>query len=414
MRCSLLLMSSISVSIPACAFPTVKDAFKKARISFSDVNPNAILIWFDSLKEGDKVFNHVKPWQVANRIPNINVICRKAPFTRIIQRIQPFFPDLFTFMPKSYILPFKNETFVRATQKNQCRYIIKPDGGSLGQGIRILEPDIEYSPDDTMAVAQEYIESYTLDKKKFDLRIYALIASVKPLRFYIYQDGLARFCSEETGGVSMQSKLTNVAINHDSRPLTKILERLKNEKNVNVEELWKKIEDAIGLTIIAGSQFIEIGEQNICPQYAYPRCFQILGFDILLSEDLHPYVLEVNYRPSLDTHNGPERRMKINMIKDAVSIGCPLQIAQACLFTQKWSWTEKGWKEFISSNPEIMESYYRSQKNAEQCSRFKLLWPTTDPDREVWYEVFQKAQELSTEQVPGFSVPKANIESGSD
>ena len=60
---------------------------------FEIKNDRAVLVWFDTIRDLD-YFSILKPWQVVNRLPQANVICRKAPFVRIIQRIQPFFQEL--------------------------------------------------------------------------------------------------------------------------------------------------------------------------------------------------------------------------------------------------------------------------------------------------------------------------------
>jgi len=47
-------------------------------------------------------------------------------------------------------------------------------------------------------VVQQYIDDPLLvDKKKFDLRLYVLIASVDPFIVYFNDEGMARFCTEE-------------------------------------------------------------------------------------------------------------------------------------------------------------------------------------------------------------------------
>ena len=67
---------------------------------------------------------------------------------------------------------------------------------------------------------------YLIDKLKFDLRVYVLVTGVNPLRAYIFNDGLARFATEEyispvgsnLGNLCMH--LTNYAINKDNANFT--------------------------------------------------------------------------------------------------------------------------------------------------------------------------------------------------
>lgn len=75
-------------------------------------------------------------------------------------------------------------------------YIVKPGSACQGKGISLV-----MSPEKVKRVVgnvvQEYIANPLLIRgKKFDLRIYVLITSVAPLRMYVFQDGLARFCTE--------------------------------------------------------------------------------------------------------------------------------------------------------------------------------------------------------------------------
>lgn len=58
---------------------------------------------------------------------------------------------------------------------------------------------------------------------KFDLRIYVLLTSIKPLRIYIYDEGLVRFATEKYNlGQTFENSnkfmhLTNYAVNRISK-----------------------------------------------------------------------------------------------------------------------------------------------------------------------------------------------------
>lgn len=63
---------------------------------------------------------------------------------------------------------------------------------------------------------------YLIDGLKFDLRIYAMVYGCDPLRVFVYQEGLARFATEEYVGPTngnldnLFMHLTNYAINKNS------------------------------------------------------------------------------------------------------------------------------------------------------------------------------------------------------
>lgn len=363
-------------------FQTVLEAFHVAGIEYNDDDPSGILVWNDSVKEAD-YFSALKPYQIVNRIPQINMICRKAPFVRLIQRIQPVFPNLFTFLPNSFVLPFENARFTQITAKHDKRYIIKPDGGSLGLGIMILEPNMTYFPSTHLAIAQEYVESKTIDHTKFDLRIYALIACINPLRVYVYREGVARFCSSPVEKDDIYSKLTNTAVNRGNcsnvssitKTLSFVFEKLE-EEGINTKDIWKKIDNAIILTIIAAHNYVLKTAHEVCPSYGLPRCFQILGFDVLLDEKLDPYILEVNYRPSLEFDTEEEKQLKIEMLSSAMKIAAPFKCLQPIVSGRTITWNDKNWTSFIEHNPDIVKKTKADRTAAVHASKFVRIFPT--------------------------------------
>ena len=174
-------------------------------------------------------------------------------------------------------------------------------------------------------VIQKYIlKPFLIDGFKFDLRIYVLVTCMEPLRIFVYNEGLARFATEPYSEPktknfsSLYMHLTNYAINKNSEKFDKTEQGSKRSMSsvfkflesagVNVQELWKKICNALVKTLlIVQPQITKI--MSVC----FPKnrmeglnktsfgsqCFEILGFDVLLDSKLKPWVLEVNHSPSV-------------------------------------------------------------------------------------------------------------------
>lgn len=397
-------------------------------------NDRAVLVWFDTIRDLD-YFSIIKPWQVVNRLPQVNVICRKAPFVRIIQRVQPLFPQLYTFLPNSYILPIQKDKFIQAVAKHDRKHIIKPDNGSLGAGITILDKTMSYVPSPYLAIAQEYVESYLIDKTKFDLRIYCLVSSINPLNIFVYRGGVARFCSQpvDSNDSSLFSQLTNTAVNRTNPSLQKIdsitqmvnsvFEKMRTRDKVDVDALWKRIDRAITLTILAAYGYLFQGEEEVCKPCGYSRCFQILGFDVLLDQKLNPYLMEVNYRPSLETDTQDENSMKRDMLSTAMKIAAPLNEVQEFIRSKfitntpnsggsdphngSFSINDEEWKKKV--NEEFLKHIDARRQNSinENQNKFVQTYPCLyDNELNKQYdEIIEKVKSLPTTYENKYRLP---------
>ena len=49
-------------------------------------------------------------------------------------------------------------------------------------------------------------------------------------------------------------------------------------------------------------------------------CFEILGFDIILDQNLKPWILEVNHSPSFATDSPLDFKIKKNLISDTIRL----------------------------------------------------------------------------------------------
>lgn len=188
------------------------------------------------------------------------------------------------------------------------------------------EPEIDRQYLD-MYICQKYIENpYLIGGKKFDIRIYVLVTSYTPLVVYIHRNGFCRFSNFQ---FSLASKdinnlyihATNVAIqktspNYDSskgckwllRNLRQYLSSKHGEKRVN--DMFTELEAMIVRSLMC-VQRVMIQDKH---------CFELYGYDVLIDDNLKPWLIEVNASPSLTAETQWDFDLKHNMLNDAFDI----------------------------------------------------------------------------------------------
>ncbi|XP_035685188.1 tubulin polyglutamylase TTLL11-like [Branchiostoma floridae] len=272
------------------------------------------------------------PSGIINKLPGMKDMSNKANLSQALDRMHQLFPEAFDFFPTTWRLPEEFHQFCaevrilkeRRGKRYKPTFIVKPDEGTQGGGIYLLQDphDVKSIGMVRPAVVQEYLTNpYLIDGYKFDLRIYVLLGNIEPLELYIGREGMARFCTVPYQSPSRMNlhesymHLTNYSLNKYSdgfihsedgdigskRTLSSVLQRLKR-RGKDVDKLWKDIEDIVLKTIIAILPEIKTFHHVMLPPgktLGGPKCYQLLGFDILLTSDLKPILLEVNSNPSL-------------------------------------------------------------------------------------------------------------------
>lgn len=229
-------------------------------------------------------------------------------------------------------------------------YICKPDQGCEGMGITLVQryADLPFHAiaESSQYVVQEYLGNpFLIDQLKFDLRLYVLVTSVDPLRCHLCKEGLVRFCTApyeapEKGNLrKAYAHLTNYGLNKGNaagyrhteaeavgrgeftgtkRPFSAVLGEIQRLGH-DVEALWENVLDLVANTMMALQPYLALNYRRHfprgrpCAAYAEAleeddsgRCFQILGFDVMLDRGLAPHLLEVNSNPSLHVDHEEE------------------------------------------------------------------------------------------------------------
>lgn len=91
-----------------------------------------------------------------------------------------------------------------------------------------------------------------------------------------------------------------------------------SQKGVNSDAIWEKKKDVVVKTIISSEPYVT-NLLKIYVRHPY-SCHELFGFDIMLDENLKPWVLEVNISPSLHSNSQLDINIKGQMIRDLLNL----------------------------------------------------------------------------------------------
>ncbi|WKY14582.1 hypothetical protein Q1695_000263 [Nippostrongylus brasiliensis] len=291
-------------------------------------------------------------WQCkVNKFPGMTELSKKVSLTQAISTMQRIFPNDYKFYPPSFFLPAdynnlkefcqrKKMTNRNAGSSDDIYFIVKPDDGSQGAGIYLVSDPSEIKDPSQKQLVQEYVSDPFLmeDKLKFDFRVYGVIGNINPLSIYVSREGMVRFCTEkyckpsESNFGNLYAHLTNYSLNkanlsyvHSSsiadqengskRLLSTVLHQMAR-CGLQVKRLWRDIKVIIINTVLAMLPELMINFEHEFHGITGPRCFQIIGFDIIVREDGSPILLEVNSAPSLTIDHSPNDGVRMKSVID--------------------------------------------------------------------------------------------------
>ncbi|XP_017760325.1 PREDICTED: tubulin polyglutamylase TTLL4-like [Eufriesea mexicana] len=286
-------------------------------------------------------FMSVKESQKINHFPGTFEIGRKdCLWINLSKMMMKHEVKEFDFVPQTYLLP-RDRSYFRQVWKSvgsKAMWIVKPPASARGTGIAVVNRWSQI-PQKRAVIVQQYLSRPKLiSGAKFDLRLYVLVTSFNPLKIFIYSDGLVRFASVKyNDDINYLSDrfmhLTNYSINKTNSTYTssdcvnsstelkwalKTLWSYLATEDVNVSKLWASMKDIVVKTMIAGESAIT-ALTRITNSSRY-CCYELFGFDILLDENLKPWLLEVNISPSLKTSTPLDTAVKAPLMKAVFNI----------------------------------------------------------------------------------------------
>lgn len=247
------------------------------------------------------------------------------------------------FIPVTFVLPADYNMFVEEYRKTpQSTWIMKPCGRSQGSGIFLinkLSKLKKWSREAKTPFQHLTKESYVISKyidnpliiggKKFDLRLYVLVTSFRPLKAYQFRLGFCRFCTVKYDSSvaeldNMYVHLTNVSVQKHGGEYNSLHGGKLSVHNLRLhlestrgKEVTETLFDQISWLIIHSLK-------AVVPVIANDRhCFECYGYDIIIDNNLKPWLIEVNASPSLTSTTANDRILKHKLLNNIFSIVVP-------------------------------------------------------------------------------------------
>ncbi|XP_039553184.1 tubulin polyglutamylase TTLL4 [Passer montanus] len=317
----------------------VKQTIGRSHFRVSKKSSDWLGCWGHHMKSPG--FKAIREHQKLNHFPGSFQIGRKDRLWRNLLKMQARCGKKeFNFFPQSFILPQDIKLLRKAWEEGASRqkWIVKPPASARGIGIQVIHKWSQLPKRRPLLVQRYLHKPYLIGGKKFDLRIYVYVTCYDPLRVYLFKDGLVRFasCKYSSSMDSLSNKfmhLTNYSVNKKNTEYKsnsdetacqghkwalKALWSYLAQKGVNSEAIWEKIKDIVIKTIIASEPYVNsLVKMYVRRPYC---CHELFGFDIMLDENLKPWILEVNISPSLHSNSPLDVSIKGQMIRDLLNL----------------------------------------------------------------------------------------------
>lgn len=234
-----------------------------------------------------------------------------------LRRVEPFWPQL-------------------AMDGLRNLWIVKPGAQSRGRGIFMMNHleeilSLVQSPliYETKYVVQKYIERPLLiHNTKFDIRQWFMVTDWNPLHVWVYKECYLRFCSQQYDLTNNNEAihLSNNAIQckylngersgelpdenmWDCYQFKEYLRSLKKEKFWD-EVIYPGMRDALVAAMLAAQVEMD----------TFKHGFELFGADFMLTEDLRPWLIEINSSPCMASTTSVTKRMCAQCLQDVIKV----------------------------------------------------------------------------------------------
>ncbi len=221
--------------------------------------------------------------------------------------------------PETYLVPKQDLPTALARPGKRYPLVFKPGWGTQGRGILVSTPEsFEATLEAAMnastrrfAVQKMQEDAINLDGRRFDLRLYCLVSSFRPLRYTVYREGIVRVAAQPwqpEENLDLLGVLTNCAYRAsrgasvENLTVAQLLDALAR-KGFVVDSFWERIDRLAGLVFECYANW-----EPLARLPDLPRLVLLTGLDVMLvngEDGVQPLFIESNYTPLLHGFGPP-------------------------------------------------------------------------------------------------------------
>lgn len=237
--------------------------------------------------------------------------------------------------PATFVLPYdyhKLASYVQATG-GAGSWVLKQDS-HRGKGItavngpsvlwRALGAPSMYSRQAEYVLTQKFVEnSLLLDNRPFTLRVWAVLAGGAPvMRAYLFNGGILPLggklpVGSKHSNAPLDAYIVNLFIQNrsaaaDPWSVSHFRDHLRKQPHLDGEaafqRLWTTVQRSVAATLAAAIPSVR--QASLQLPYFQSGTIEFFGFDFVVDDSVRPWLLEVNYLPSM-------ARKVIDCVEDA-------------------------------------------------------------------------------------------------
>jgi len=296
--------------------------------------------------KGKIEWSTLRPWQRVSHLRTEGVVSHKGHmFERLIAWQDRMGATGLPFLPETYLLGTRRgrRQFLQATERGlDSAWILKIPWKDGGKGLTLIHTEAQLRDVRRQAAAEEnhedlvmqrYIKDPLLvDGRKFDLRVYWIVASINPEPILLYQDGSLRVSmlpfhdplSPQAAADAQHEHFTNAAqqksdqeydkLKEDTRKTFRQLHAILRQQFPNhpvdpLDDVRCQIEQT--LAIVWNS-----AQEDLTIRHEYPDAFSLMGADFTIDQNLHLWLTECQSGPGLPSNTAAANETVLGAVSE--------------------------------------------------------------------------------------------------